>query len=89
MMLNGNVMASDIGTNKLRFASGIERRIAAGTAIYDALAHRIVNINASPTDKFKAYASGIARAAFKSGSRIASSENCRLQDYNPYRKIVR
>ena len=41
----GKVTASAMGKNKPGFASGTEIFIAAGTAIYDALAARIANIN--------------------------------------------
>ena len=47
-ILNVNVIPKDIGSNKLMFASGTAKRIAAGTAIYDALANNTVNNKASP-----------------------------------------
>ena len=45
-MLNGNVIAKAIGTNKLGFASGSDNLIAAGTAMYEALAQSTENIRA-------------------------------------------
>lgn len=50
-ILKGNVMARAIGTYKLGFASGTANRIAAGTAIYEALPHKTVNNKASPVGK--------------------------------------
>ena len=49
MMLNGNVTASAIETYRLGFASGIARRIAAGTAMYEALAASVMKRIASPS----------------------------------------
>jgi hypothetical protein len=44
-MFTGNVTASAIGRKRPGFALGTEIFIAAGTAIYDALAPRIANMN--------------------------------------------
>jgi len=46
MILNGKVIAKDIGTYKLGFASGSDNLIAAGTAMSDALAQSIESIRA-------------------------------------------
>jgi hypothetical protein len=48
MMFSGKVMASAIGVYKPGFASGIAIFIAAGTAMYEALATKTVNRSLSP-----------------------------------------
>ena len=47
-ILNGKVTANAMGSSKLILACGTAIRIAAGTAIYDALPHKMVNNKASP-----------------------------------------
>ncbi|KKO19901.1 MAG: hypothetical protein BROFUL_01376 [Candidatus Brocadia fulgida] len=48
MMLNGNVIANAIGTNRLGFASGSDNLMAAGTAMYEALAQSTASIRHFP-----------------------------------------
>ena len=47
-MLNGNVTPNAIGTYKPGSAFGAAKRMAAGTAMYEALAANIENINLLP-----------------------------------------
>jgi len=49
VMLNGKVIANAIGKYKLGLALGAAIRIAAGTAIYDALDARMANKNRLPS----------------------------------------
>ena len=47
-------MPSDAVNDNVGFASGTEIRIAAGTAIYDALAAKVARIAVPPTDRSNA-----------------------------------
>ena len=49
VILNGNVIAKAIGRYKLGFAFGTAIRIAAGTAMYEALAANIANNKRLPS----------------------------------------
>lgn len=72
VMLTGKVTANAMGTNSPELACGTEIFIAAGTAIYDALAASIANMNlfvgSSVTDAL-IYAN---RQPFAKGIRIAN-----------------
>ena len=51
MTLNVNVTPREAVSERVGFASGTDIRIAAGTAIYDALAANVANIPIPPTEK--------------------------------------
>lgn len=70
-ILNGKVIAKDIVRYMLGFALGTESRIAAGTAIYDALAQSIENIKASFLSKKSIFERIIPIIAFIKGITIA------------------
>ena len=51
MTLNVNVTPREAVSERVGLASGTDMRIAAGTAIYDALAANVANIPIPPTEK--------------------------------------
>lgn len=72
-MLNGKVMASAMGKYKLGLAFGAAMRIAAGTAIYDALAAKIANKKRSPPLVRKKPETFAIKIPFKIGTNMANS----------------
>ena len=50
IILNGKVTPNDALNDNVGFASGTEIRMAAGTAIYDALANKVAIIADPPTE---------------------------------------